>query len=118
MSSMNGDIRSFVVFWNNKYPLDRWWREKYKIPFGSDQHLSQNIMDMRFDFEEEYLVKKAQIQQEIEELDRKNKKYTPGHGSIFVKKKPKQMSEEEVDSAFDNLDVSKIEENDDGTIMI
>lgn len=32
------DLKAFLLWWNNTFPLDRKYREKYGIAFGSEQH--------------------------------------------------------------------------------
>jgi hypothetical protein len=48
MSEESFDIRRFVIIWNNKYPLDLWWRKKYNIPFNSEQHRRISLIDIAF----------------------------------------------------------------------
>lgn len=107
------DVRLFVKDWNLKYPVDRWWREKYNIPFGSPQHLDQSLLDMRICFEDDHF----HVRIDVEEFNKKqrsegNGKYQPGRG-MWLKKQPKftKMTSESIDSAFDRLlnsDLSKL----------
>lgn len=48
-----GDVRAYCEDWNINFPLDRWWRIKHKIPFGSKAHLEANFIDMLIEFEED-----------------------------------------------------------------
>jgi hypothetical protein len=93
------DVRKFVRQWNNKYPIDRWWRERYNVSFGSELHLNQSLLDMRIAFEEEMYFKKMDI-----ESSSKAKKYSPGRGD-WLSKQPKfnKMTNEDVDDIFDKL---------------
>lgn len=49
------DVRSYVVNWNTRFPLDRWWRKKYNITFNSPVHRESCFLDQLFEWEEEQL---------------------------------------------------------------
>ena len=49
------DLKGEVIEWNSKFPVDRWWRVKHKIPFMSPIHREANFIDMLFEFEEDNL---------------------------------------------------------------
>ena len=44
-----------MVKWNLKFPIDRWYREKHKIPFMSKQHRESSFLNMRLEWEEDRL---------------------------------------------------------------
>ena len=67
-------FKETVVQWNIKYPLDRWWRQKHSIPYGSVQHLDMCQFDILFEFAEDTLYKDLQ-KEKPEEV-----KYRPGYG--------------------------------------
>lgn len=97
-----GDVRSFVKDWNLKYPVDRWWREKYNVPFGSPQHLDFSFLDMRIAFEEAQVF--AQL--ELNHLHEKEEAviYRAGRGEwLRPQAKFKSLTENDVDDAFDKL---------------
>ena len=52
---MKESIRDFVIWWNNSFPLDHWYRQKYGIRFGSEDHLSLDHYDILVEWEEEQL---------------------------------------------------------------
>ena len=52
------DIDNFLKKWNEKFPYDRLWRKKYKISFGSIEHLSVSQIDIFLDIAEDFLVDK------------------------------------------------------------
>lgn len=74
---MSEDL-SFLVEWNSDFPLDRWWRQKYKIPFNSESHKSMSPKDMLLDFLEDSLYKKV-----VEELNKEKTEYKPGEKSFL-----------------------------------
>ena len=54
------DFRRLVIDWNNRYPLDRWFRKKHNIRFNSSQHRGANLLDIYFEFIEEKIYSDAQ----------------------------------------------------------
>lgn len=66
-------IKDFILEWNLKYPIDRWWREKHSIAFNSPVHRAVSLIDMRIEFEEERMFRKMRSIQD----------YTPNTGDWF-----------------------------------
>ena len=58
------EYEKFVLLWNNKFPLDRWYREKHGIPFMSEEHRRVSFLTMRLEWAEEQLLKKAEREEE------------------------------------------------------
>ena len=52
-NQLKNEIRSFILNWNNKYPIDLWWRNKHNIPFGSKIHKDICFIDMMIEYEED-----------------------------------------------------------------
>ena len=52
---MDENIKRFVLEWNYRYPVDRWWREKHKVAFNSPTHRISNFWDQMFEYEEDVL---------------------------------------------------------------
>lgn len=52
-----GDPRKHIEIWNINLPVDRWWRVKHDIAFGSKAHLEANFIDMLMEFEEDRLFR-------------------------------------------------------------
>jgi|ERR1700748_2674936 len=79
---MEGDkIKNFLFGWNNTFPFDRFYREKYKIPFNSKKHQKVCQIDVLFDILEDSIFKEY-VQKEIE-LQQKYKQYQES-GKIFI----------------------------------
>lgn len=51
----NKDVRSFVISWSSRFPVDRWWRKKYNIAFNSPSHRESNFIDQLIEYHEEKL---------------------------------------------------------------
>ncbi len=80
----------FVINWNLRFPLDRWWRTKHKVAFNSEEHRRTNQIDIMYEFLEEKLYNQAI------ELDVMNKKkleeYEKGK---WIKDQPVNSKQEE-----------------------
>jgi len=104
------DFKSFVRVWNSKYPIDRWWREKYRVPFNSKSHRSQDLFAMILEYEEDLMY--IEIENDIRE-DYEVATYNSGRGDWLTKREStKKMSDVEVDSLFDNIDIENLNELD------
>lgn len=68
-------IKSSIIEWNNRFPIDRWWRKKYNIAFNSSTHRESSFLDQLLDYEEDKL---------FEEFFNKEK-YVPNSGD-WIKK--------------------------------
>ena len=96
--SAKDEIRNFIFDWH-EFPLDYWWRKKYNIPFGSQQHRSMSFIDMYVEYQEELLLRESERisdEQENEEIGFNNDKE-----SNVV-----NLSKKEIDEEYDNLDLS------------
>lgn len=93
-----GELEKFIVNWDSRFPFDRRWRKKYNIPFFSEEHLNQDFLNMKMDLMEDelFLGFEKQFKQELEREK----------GILF---KP-NLSEEEVDDMFDQIDVEQLNE--------
>lgn len=48
-------LQDLVKKWNLLFPLDRWYRKKYNIPFNSSKHRVLSFIDMYFEYYEYYI---------------------------------------------------------------
>lgn len=91
--SLKEEIDAFIVSWNNKFPIDHWWRTKYKVPFGSKQHKEMDFIMMFIDFEEENVFRKIE------------KAKDPDNAEEPMNSRVQKMSTQEIDDEFDNLQI-------------
>jgi hypothetical protein len=94
-------LRSDVINWNVRFPLDRDYRKKNNIAFGSEEHRKISQADIYFQFLEDQVYE--EILTEAKEEVKMAKEYKEG----------KWLKDETFDSQkeldlFDQLDVSKI----------
>lgn len=93
MNNLRKKLENDIIVWNNQFPLDYWWRNKYNIPFGSKAHREMSFIDMYRDWLEEKMIK-----EQIEKEKHNNADYN-------VAGEP--VNQDEIDDAFENLDPSK-----------
>ena len=94
-------LKSEIIKWNNKFPLDRWWRHKYNIPFGSKTHLEISQLDIYFEYLEEKVFEEYQENLEREEIRKSN--YESG---IWIKDSRLELKSN-IDEVFRNLDLDQ-----------
>lgn len=78
-------IKAFVYEWNTKFPIDRWWRMKHGVPFNSEIHRSVSLMDIRFEFEEDFLF--------LPDLNKRE--YKPDLGDFMIENPKVEITEED-----------------------
>lgn len=91
----NNGIEEYVYRWAVSFPLDRYWRKKHNVPFGSIQHRDVSFIDQLIEYQEDILFMK------LSEQD----KYLPGRGEWLRKQ---EMAAIDVDEAFDNINLNNI----------
>ncbi len=69
------NLKEEVVNWSVRFPVDKWWRERHKIPFMSKLHRECSFIDQLFEYEEERLFKDL--------LYRKKLVYVPNIGEFL-----------------------------------
>lgn len=77
------DVRDYIIFWNLRFPVDRWWRKKYNIAFNSSGHRESCFIDQLIEFEEEKVFR--EIENPVE--------YIPGTGDWLVRRQPSSIEE-------------------------
>lgn len=89
-------VREFAIWWNNTFVLDYWYRQKYKISFGSKRHREIEPFDIMMEWEEEQLgtIIKNNRTTEKETMDYRKT------GRWLNPQKQEELSEE----FYDNLD--------------
>lgn len=78
------DIRKYVVRWNNKFPYDRWWRQKHGVAFGSPEHKETSFIDQYFEFVEDMMFT------ELQEERKKANDYVPNMGEFMKEVTPSE----------------------------
>lgn len=97
MQDFQKDLKKFVISWNNHFPLDKWWRERYRIPFGSPAHLEANQTDILF----EYLEQEAYAERDLSAMEEVKRKALLEKG-IWINKV--EVPEDNIDEMFDKIE--------------
>lgn len=51
-------VKDEIYKWNSLYPLDKWWRDKYKISYNSDEHRNSCLLDIAQEYQEQKIFNK------------------------------------------------------------
>lgn len=104
------ELKAFVIKWNNQFPIDRWFRQKYNISFGSEEHRKVNLLDMLIEYEEDSLFRI--IPEKLRREREKQKEYEET-GEWLSKSSSFQedYSEEEIDKLFNQIDINELNKN-------
>lgn len=84
-------VNRFLDGWHSRFVLDYWWRKKYKVPFGSEQHRQMSFIDMYIEYIEDVKIRKYQERLENEKS---------GIGD---------MTQEEIDDDYENLNLANFD---------
>lgn len=96
-NALRTEVNNFLTRWHNDFILDYWWRKKHDIAFGSAAHREMNFIDMFIEYQEEVIIKRAQLkEQRKEEEDWLGKERFEN----MV-----QMSQQEIDDDYENIDI-------------
>ena len=77
-----------VVSWNNRFPLDRWWRIKHNVSFMSPAHRESSFLYQLMEFEEDKLYLKEFQTERGKDED----KYIPLLSTMQTLTPPRQLS--------------------------
>jgi hypothetical protein len=98
---MKNNIRQEVIAWNNRFPLDRWWRNKHKISFQSPAHRESTFFGQCFEYYEDLMIKEYRENAKKEaENSGEEKKYKPMSGDWWS---GLVSSESEIEDWFNTL---------------
>lgn len=111
---MQNTSRDFITKWNVKYPFDRVWREKYKIPFLSEQHKQMSLEEIKLDIIEDEIYSRLRKEylQELQRLEKVDNlhlssseaEYIPNTGN-FLRSRGSNMTEEEEEDLFNKIKI-------------
>lgn len=94
---MKNSIRQSVIVWNNRFPLDRWWRRKYNVSYLSQSHRESSFFSQYYEYHEDSFFKKYYEEKE-KEKDLEFVKYVPLSGNWW---KGLRSTNKEIDDWFD-----------------
>lgn len=91
------EVSNFLTRWHNDFILDYWWRKKHDVAFGSATHREMNFIDMFIEYQEEVIIKRAQLKEQ-----RKEEEDWLGKERL---ENMVQMSQQEIDDDYENIDI-------------
>ena len=94
-------IKQTIIDWDNKYPVDLWFRKKYNIPFGSEQHRNSSLIHMCMEFVEFVELQRSRIVETTEEEEFFNEDVSETGKSTEIVK----MTKKDIDDEFDDIDL-------------
>jgi len=98
-------LKHFILYWNNNFPFDYWWRKKFNIAFNSPQHREMCLIDIKFVYDEEKLIDYYLKLNQTRKSDRESFKET----GFWLKRPQYEITEEALEEAYDNLDLSQFD---------
>lgn len=96
-NEISNKIKRFILNWDARFPIDRWWRQKYNVPFNSPTHREFNFIDMYIEFVEDRMVKEM-LREDV---------YIPGTGNFL---KEREISQEEYIENMSKIDLSQFDD--------
>lgn len=92
---MNDSIKKEILDWSQKFPLDRWWRQKHGVAFGSSIHREISFIDQLFEYSEDQLFDRYM----------ESRKYIPNSGDWLKQQEQRPLGniQEEAEKAFKDL---------------
>lgn len=83
-----------VERWLSQFPIDLWWRRKYRVAYGSPRHRAMSFFDQLHEYREEVLLQRmAREKQEREAMG-------DDYDSRVL-----QLSQEEIDEDYDSINL-------------
>ena len=108
------------MWWTSSFPIDRWWRKKHEVAFGSKEHFSSSRIDMTLEYVEDKIFEEISKKSEEESKDGFTEEEdnllnkvtnTESFWKKGVERKEVKLTEEE----FDKLDLSQFDDIKDGS---
>lgn len=100
MIKTEATIRKSIISWNNLFPLDRWWRHKYKIPYASKDHRDISQISIYLEWKEEKIY-----QAHEEHLKQKEVRQKDFKKGIWIQEYISPKEEEDLFDAFNIKDL-------------
>ena len=97
VNALRTEVSNFLTRWHNDFILDYWWRKKHDVAFGSAAHREMNFIDMFIEYQEEVIIKRAQLKEQ-----RKEEEDWLGKERL---ENMVQMSQQEIDDDYENIDI-------------
>lgn len=100
--SFGEKLKDEIIEWNNTFPVDRWWRQKYNVPYNSSKHRECDFFDQLFEYMEEKAFDKFYESQQYEQGDWLKEQERSPEEKI-------QSLQDQAKNALDNFDDEEFE---------
>jgi hypothetical protein len=98
------EVRKFILEFDSVFPLDREYRKKYEIPFGSEQHLNTCQIDIYMEYIEDKIYDEFFEEAKIKYQEEKDFK----EGKIIKEKKPTKEEDDALWNKLKEIDFSNV----------
>lgn len=104
-------LKQFIIDWDCRHPVDKWWREKHNIIFDSEEHRKISFIQMYIEYSEFFYfsyfprIRKKIQDKKCKQETEKNKKYEKGNGNFM---KEVSLNKHDIDIAFNELDIDDL----------
>jgi len=105
-NKLKREVHNFIINWNQKWPIDFWWRKKYNVSFGSEEHRQANFIQMYYEWYEAEAMKQWYSDDEGDESQDSDIPKDAEVSSVN-----KKISQKEIDLDFDSIDLSRYNTN-------
>ena len=93
---MKNSIRSSIIDWDNRFPLDHWWRKKYNIPYLSAEHRKSTFFGQYFEYHEDQIYEEFYKEQDKNKDKAKvEQTYVPLEGNWWAGKRISKKEKED-----------------------
>src|SRR5579872_2777371 len=96
------NLQQFLIWWNNRFPHDRWFRKKYNISFNSIEHRRLCQIDIKIEYLEDKLFYDHSLS--IEDREKRSEEYSKG---IWLKDQGDSLNEKQKQLLFEDIDLDK-----------
>ena len=90
-------FKKFIILWNNRFPIDRWWRQRHNVAFNSPVHRDSCLIDMYWEF----------VEEKLSEIPEKKFDYVPGAGDFLIER---VFDRQSLIDSFATADFSKMDD--------
>lgn len=99
----NNNIENFLRDWNNTFPFDKWYRDRYKIGFLSEEHLNLSQIDIFLEWKETQLF--SRYFEEIQLKEKKEQDYKQG----ILLQENQVLNNQQLEDLWDEMSLDKFE---------
>lgn len=94
---------NFIFNWH-EFPIDYWWRKRYKVAFGSKVHREMSFIDMFIEYQEELMfIKSAENNNSEDEAENESLGLNRHKGENIP------MTNKQIDEDYESIDLEQFD---------